>query len=54
MTIQVMTYSNETKILENVTAFDFDGETGILRYTDNISPYNTRFIYRIKNVEGGN
>lgn len=53
MNLTLQTYTNETRSIKNVIAFDFDGETGLLRYTSSDKPLETNTLSYIKDVKGG-
>lgn len=53
MNLVLQTYTNEERTINNVTAFDFDGETGVLRYTSSDKPLKTETMSYIKDVKGG-
>ena len=53
MNLILQTYTNETRSIKNVIAFDFDGETGLLRYTTSDKPMRTDVLNYIKDVKGG-
>lgn len=47
--IKIKFYDGEEKVLRNVTAIDFDGETGILKYL--VDDCNKLFVeQRVKEV----
>ena len=50
MTLKITTYDNNVKLLENVIGFEFDGETGMLKYLDNVSMYNFRVESHVREV----
>ena len=50
MTLKIITYDNKVKLLENVIGFEFDGETGMLKYLDNVSMHNFRIENKVKEV----
>ena len=50
MTLKIITYDNKVKLLENVIGFEFDGETGMLKYIDNVSIHNFRIENKVKEV----
>lgn len=50
MTLKIVTYDNKVKLLENVIGFEFDGETGKLKYLDNVSMHNFRVELQVREV----
>lgn len=50
MTLKITTYDDKVKLLENVIGFEFDGETGTLKYVDNVSMYNFRIESKVREV----
>ena len=53
MVLQLTTYTHEQRNIKNVTAFDYDGETGVLRYTSSDKPLRTEVMSYIKDVKAG-
>lgn len=53
MKLVLQTYTNEIRTISHVTAFDFDGETGILRYTSSDKPLKTEIMSYIKDLKAG-
>lgn len=50
MTLKIITYDDKVKLLENVIGFEFDGETGTLKYLDNVLMHNFRVELQVREV----
>lgn len=52
MTIKIMYYTNESKIIKNITAVEFDGENGELKVIGDNGKFVTYRLVKEVNIYG--
>ena len=53
MKLLITTYTHEQRYINNVIAFDFDGETGLVRYSTSDKPLQTDTMNYVKDIKVG-